>query len=122
MDKLEKAEFKKRFQVIATRAIIRAIIFTIGQAVEKNKTGKIIIGGYQFIMNHADTRQWRNLPKEVQIASLNIPSNRRQNFKLLLYFPGSSYKKEFIINPKKNTLIIVSAPTREKVHFYKIEL
>ncbi len=116
MDILEKAEFKKRLPSILMKAITRAVVLTLAQS-KTGKGGKLLIGGYQFLMNRADTRQWKNLPKEVQVASLKVTSKS----KLIISIPGGE-KKEFEVSSDKNTIIFVSAPTKGKVSFYKVEI
>ncbi len=121
MDLLEKIEFKKRFQAIALRAVVRALIFTLGQ-LETKKTAKKVIAGYHFIMNRADTRQWRNLPKEVQIASVDLTNFSEKKAILTLRNPQSQEEKLISINTEKSTLIVVSCPDENTFEVFKREL
>lgn len=117
-DRLEKTEFKKRLQAIAFRAIVRAMLFTIAQ--DKTGTfGATLIGGYHFLMNHADTRQWRNMPKEVQIARIRMPVRKNT---ISIFKPGGELIKTFKINPNKNVIVFVNAIAKDEVTVHKIEI
>ncbi len=71
MDKIIKTEFKKRFNAIMLRAIARTVTQTVIQYQLRKRGGLIggLIGSvYQGVMNRADTRQWKLLPKNFHIA------------------------------------------------------
>ena len=105
MDKIIKAEFKKRFPVIMTRAIIRTTAQTLMQYELQRQGGLLggIIGAvYQGYMNKADTRQWKNLPKNFQIA--RIPMT---NPLLSIDFAQSQKHLEFNLDVNKNHIIFV---------------
>jgi hypothetical protein len=123
LDRLEKTEFKKRFPSIALRAVSRAILFTLAQGALSQKKSETfgaagIIGMYQFLMNHADTRQWENLPKEIQIAKLRI--KKKQKIKIMT--PKGKLIKEIVASPGRNMIIFVNAFERDKVTVYKAQI
>ena len=105
MDKIIKAEFQKRFPTIMTRAIIRTTTQTLMQYELQKKGGLLggIIGAvYQGFMNRTDTRQWKNLPKNFQIA--RIPMT---NPLLSINFSKSQKHLEFNLDVNKNHIIFV---------------
>jgi hypothetical protein len=123
LDRLEKTEFKKRFPSIALRAVSRAILFTLAQGALSQKKSETfgaagIIGMYQFLMNHADTRQWENLPKEIQIAKLRI--KKKQKIKIMT--PKGKLIKEIVASPGRNMIVFVNAFERDKVTVYKAQI
>ena len=108
MDKIIKTEFKKRFPTVMTRAITRTVAQSLMQYQLRKQGGLIggILGAvYQGFMNRADTRQWRLLPKNFQIARVKLTSpsvaiSTSLNKKLL----------KFNLNPNKNHIIFVRIP------------
>ena len=77
MDKIIKAEFQKRFPTVMTRAITRTVAQSLLQYQMQKQGGLLggIVGAvYQGFMNRADTRQWRLLPKDFQIARIPLTS------------------------------------------------
>lgn len=78
MDKIIKTEFKKRFPTVMARAITRTVAQSLLQYQLRKHGGLIggIVGAvYQGFMNRADTRQWRLLPKDFQIARIPLTSS-----------------------------------------------
>lgn len=76
MDNVIKTEFKKRFPMIVTEAVLNMIVKTIAQKQLSDNGG--LIGGlagalYQGLTNKADVRSWTALPKEFQ--SLRVKLN-----------------------------------------------
>ncbi len=108
MDKIIKAEFKKRFPTIVTRAITRTVAQSMLQYQLKKNTGLIggLIGAvYQGFMNRADTRQWKQLPKNFQIARVELTSAN-----LSVLTPRGGKLVELNVNPNKNHIIFVRVP------------
>ncbi len=108
MDKIIKAEFQKRFPLVMTRAIIRTTTHTMMQYQLQKEGGLLggIVGAvYQGFMNRADTRQWKNLPKNFQIARVPMMSP-----KLSINFSGSQKHLEFNLDVNKNHIIFVRVP------------
>jgi len=116
MDKVIKTEFKKRFPTIMTRAIIRTVTQTMIQYQMKKRGGLIggILGAvYQGVMNRADTRQWRSLPKDFQIArvELNAPM-------VTILTPNQNKLIDLKLNPRKNHIVFVRIPTKNAEVIY----
>ena len=110
MDKIIKAEFQKRFSTIMTRAITRTVSQSLMQHKLKKEGG--LIGGllgtvYQGFMNRADTRQWRGLPKNFQIARVPMTDNL-----LSINFPSSKKHLEFNLDSNKNHILFVRIATK----------
>ena len=108
MDTVIKTEFKKRFQTIVTRAMLRTITQTVIQKQLKDKAG--FLGGlfgaiYQAAMNKADTRMWQSLPKEFQVARL---ASSKQ---VTLYSPTQKRLASIHTDPTKSYIIFISMPT-----------
>ena len=108
MDKIIKAEFKKRFPTIMTRAITRTVAQSIIQYQLRKRGGLFggIVGSvYQGFMNRADTRQWKQLPKNFQIArvELTLP-------KLTISTPRGGKLVEIKINPNSNYMVFLRVP------------
>jgi len=71
MDRIVKAEFKKRFDMVVTRAIARTVTQAIIQKQLQDHFGWFgALAGvaYQATMNRADLRIWDSLPKDFQVA------------------------------------------------------
>ena len=75
MDNVIKTEFKKRFPLIVTEAILNTIVKTVAQKQLADKGG--LVGGlvgalYQGLTNKADVRSWTALPKEFQSVRITL--------------------------------------------------
>ena len=75
MDNVIKTEFKKRFPMIVTEAVLNTVIKTVAQKQLKDKGG--IVGGivgslYQGLTNKSDVRSWTALPKEFQSTRVTL--------------------------------------------------
>ncbi len=111
MDKIIKTEFKKRFPVVLTRAITRTIAQSMLQHQLKKNGGLLggIIGAvYQGFMNRADTRQWRQLPKNFQIARVELNSST-----LSVLTPRGGKLAELKINPNMNHFVFLRVPRHD---------
>jgi len=118
MDRIVKAEFKKRFDGIVLRALQRAVVQTIIQKQLHDRLG--LLGGiaaaiYQAGMNRADLRSWDMLPKEFQVARI------RSGRKIIIKTPQKTEIANITTDPKKNYIIFVHIPTSksEPVITYK---
>jgi hypothetical protein len=110
MDKVIKTEFKKRFPIVMARAITRTVAQSIMQYQLKKQGGLIggLIGAvYQGFMNRADTRQWNMLPKDFQIARIEL-----SNPKLSITSPGGNRKIILNIDRNKNHIVYVRIPNQ----------
>jgi len=108
MDKIVKAEFQKRFPTVMTRAIIRTVTQSMIQY-QMRKQGGLLLGlvgaVYQGIMNRADTRQWKTLPKNFQVARVPLDEPL-----LSVDFPNSVKKLNFNLDINKNHIIFIRIP------------
>ncbi|GEM_PF-336011 len=71
MDRIIKAEFKKRFDLVVTRALARTVTQAIIQKQLQDHFGifgTLVGAAYQAVMNQADIRIWDSLPKDFQVA------------------------------------------------------
>jgi len=107
MDKVVKTEFKKRFPLIMTRAIARTVTQSLIQYQLKRNVG--LVGGimgvaYQGFMNRADTRQWRQLPKNFQIARVELKSSD-----LTIENPKNAEIVKLNLDKNKNHIVFVRA-------------
>jgi hypothetical protein len=118
MDRIVKTEFKKRFPLIVTRAVTRTVVQTLIQRQLQKRTGYIggILGAvYQGIMNEADKRIWKSLPKEFDIAKI------KSGEKLLITTPEGKKVFELKTSPLNNYIVFVTIPTshHEPIISYK---
>jgi hypothetical protein len=60
---------------------------------------------YQLATNIADTRSWQTLPKEIQIARINMPSGRT----LRVATPDGSWQQEVTVIPGQVVVIYVKS-------------
>lgn len=75
MDRVIKTEFKKRLPLIASEAVASAIVKTIAnKELEKQGglVGSLIGTAFHAITNKADVRSWSALPKNFQVARIEI--------------------------------------------------
>jgi len=103
-DRVVKTEFKKRFDYVVLRALMRTAVQTILQKQLQDKAGDFggVLGAlYQGAMNRADTRIWERLPKEVQIARVQTTNH-------LAIYAKDKKIFELSTNPNKNYLIFVT--------------
>jgi len=110
MDKVIKTEFKKRFPVVMARAITRTVAQSLMQYELKKQGGLIggLIGAvYQGFMNRADTRQWNMLPKDFQIARIELT-----NPKLSIMSPAGDRKITLSVNRNQNHIVYIRIPNQ----------
>jgi hypothetical protein len=107
MDNVIKSEFKKDLPNIKARAIASAVAKTaiqVGLKEEDNLMGDLF-AVYQAISTRADTRIWSSLPKEFQLAKVDMPVNGI----LEVYVGGSMYKVN--IGKVNNAIVTIKVPT-----------
>ncbi len=77
MDNVIKSEFKKDLPNIKARAIASAVAKTAIQVSLKEEDNLIgdIFAVYQAVSTRADTRIWSSLPKEFQLAKVDMPAD-----------------------------------------------
>jgi len=87
IDRVVQTEFKKDFPLKVTEAVISSITKGFIQYKAKEKlglAGSLAAGIYQAATTRADTRMWTALPKEIQVARIRPPADR----KLIIKGPG----------------------------------
>ncbi len=121
MDRVIQTEFKKDFKGILTRAIISATSKAVAQyALSKNGDGgtqvaSLLVAAYSFATTAADVRIWTTLPKDFQVARLDIPENRR-----ITISPPGGQSFQIEIPPCNNSLVYVKIPFRQAKPVYDI--
>lgn len=121
MDRVIQTEFKKDFKGILTRAIISATSKAVAQYALSRKgdnsaqLASLLMAAYSFATTAADVRIWTTLPKNFQVARLNIPEDRR----ITISPPGgNSFQIE--IPPCNNSLVYVKIPFHQAKPVYDI--
>ncbi len=107
MDNVIKSEFKKDLPNIKARAIASAVAKTaiqVGLKEEDNLMGDLF-AVYQAISTRADTRIWSSLPKEFQLAKVDMPTDGM----LKVYVGGRMYKVN--IGKTNNAIVTIKVPT-----------
>lgn len=110
MDKIIKTEFKKRFPIIMARAIARTVTQSTIQYELRERNGAMggLLGAiYQDIMNRADIRQWKLLPKNFQIAKIKLTSPT-----VSIYTPGHIKLIELNVDQNVNHIVFIRIPER----------
>ena len=86
MDSVVLAEFKSQMPAMIARTVASTLIkagaaYAVSESTKKNRlTNSIMRLGttlYQAVMNQADERSWRTLPKEVQYCRIKTPADGR---------------------------------------------
>lgn len=120
MDRVIQTEFEKDFKGILTRAIISATSKAIAQYALKKQGNSgammsLVAAAYTLATTAADVRIWTTLPKDFQVARMNIPENRQ----ITISPPGgNSFQIE--IPPCNNALVYVRIPFRQAKPVYDI--
>ena len=108
MDRVVQTEFKKKYPMVLTRAIVSTLVKTTIQYVAKKKMGDLaglaaaIIQG---ATTSADVRIWTGLPKEFQMARISAPKDG----KLVIETPGGQ-KLPLEVPQGRNALVYVKIP------------
>jgi len=110
MDRVIQTEFKMRYPLIVTRAVISMLMKTYTQYLAQKHFGNI--GGllaaiYQLATTAADIRMWTALPKEFQVAKIATP----EGGSVIIATPGGKTYKVSVPR-EKNSLIYVKIPTK----------
>lgn len=121
MDNLIATEFKKELPGIITREVSRVAIKTYLQYEMQNNYGDLgglLSGLYQAATTATDVRSWSLLPKNFQLAHLEIPNNRQ----ITVQLPTN---ESFIVNvPRESNNVILYirlvAPNVEPVYDFII--
>ncbi|MCS7032504.1 MAG: hypothetical protein NZ561_00750, partial [Phycisphaerae bacterium] len=117
MDAIIAREYKNELPLIITRAVIRSVSkmvvqYATAKALEDEDPyvqllGRAAVAIYSAATNQADTRTWRTLPKNVQLASFPPPSDGQ----VLLEFPDGRMITSVSVDPNRATLIWVRCPS-----------
>ena len=110
MDRVVQTEFKMRYPLIVTRAVISMLIKTSVQYMAQKNFGNIgglLAAVYQLATTAADIRMWTALPKEFQVAKIATP----EGGSVIIATPGGK-TYNVSVPKKKNSLIYVKIPTK----------
>lgn len=86
MDQIVATEFEQRMPAIVTRTLLSVLAKEIASKQVRDELGDlglILTSVYKFVVNRADTRTWRTLPKEFQVAVLDYPEDGQVHLRLL---------------------------------------
>ena len=117
MERVIQTEFKKEFSLILTKAIIGATTKAVIQYSLRDQDPLIRLAAlaHTLITTTADVRMWTSLPKEFQVARIDMPADRR----VQITVPGKEIKT--IELPEcKNVIIYVKLPVVSGVPVYDI--
>ena len=117
MDRVIQTEFKKEYTMILTRAIVNATAKAVIQYAVKDQDPMIRLAAIAgtALTNVADVRMWTTLPKNFQVAKVEIP----QDGKISITIPGSEIK-EITLQECKNAIVYVKLPIVAGVPTYDI--
>jgi hypothetical protein len=116
MDAVITREFKNNFPSIMAKAVASAVTKAVA-ATAANLAAKqadnpwvslatqVTTAAYQLATNIADTRSWQTLPKEIQIARMNMPAGRT----LRVATPDGAWQQEVTIIPGHVVVIYVKS-------------
>ena len=110
MDRVIQTEFKMRYPLIITRAVISMLMKTYTQYLAQKHFGNIgglLAAVYQLTTTAADIRMWTALPKEFQVAKIATP----EGGSVIITTPGGK-AYNVSVPKKKNSLIYVKIPTK----------
>ena len=108
MDRVVLTEFKYSYNDIVTRAIFSALLKTYVQYEVGKRAGEyasLAAGFLQSYLTKADTRIWKNLPKEYQVLKVKMPKSKNLTLNI------GSKKIDLDLRDAKNAIIFVRKPT-----------
>jgi len=116
MDAVITREFKNNFPSIMAKAVAaavtKAVASTAANVAAKQSDNPWVslatqatTAAYQLATNIADTRSWQTLPKEMQIARMNMPNGRN----LRLSTPDGAWQQEVSVIPGHVVVIYVKS-------------
>jgi uncharacterized protein len=116
MDRVVQTEFKKTYPMVLTRAIASALIKTYTQYLAKEVMEEVAgdlagnlagwaFGAFQALTTSADIRIWTALPKEFQIAKIEVPNNG-----ILSVETPTNYRINIKVPKDKNSLVYIKIP------------
>jgi len=97
MERVIKTEFEKEYPGVFTRAIVSATLKAATQyALQENSgsTAAMLMAIYSYASTAADCRIWSSLPKNFQVARLEMPQSR----KILITPASNAYQSGFEVD------------------------
>ncbi len=119
LDRVVQTEFKKEFPYKVTEAVISTIAKGAIQYEARRQgglAGALAAGVYQAATTRADKRIWSALPKEVQVARIRPPANR----KLTIKSPGLTEPLEVELPDSQFSIVYVKASAPGSLPVYQI--
>ncbi|WP_313314025.1 COG3014 family protein [Stutzerimonas nitrititolerans] len=119
LDRVVQTEFKKEFPYKVTEAVISTIAKGAIQYEARRQgglAGALAAGVYQAATTRADKRIWSALPKEVQVARIRPPANR----KLTIKSPGLAEPLEVELPDSQFSIIYIKASAPGSQPIYQI--
>ena len=110
MDRVVQTEFKMRFPLIVTKAVISMLMKIHAQYVAQKKYGNmggLLAAVYQFATTAADIRMWTALPKEFQVARIFTPVSG-----LVTIATPDGETRNVSVPGNRNSLIYVKIPQK----------
>ncbi len=118
MDRVVQAEFKKRFKIILTRAILGAIAKVSAQYFANKSLGDLgsfAMAIYQFSTISSDTRSWRSLPKQFELIKTQLPADGKVDIK-----DNNGHSLILQVPKDKNSVIFLRKPSMQARLNYQI--
>ena len=119
LDRVVQTEFKKEFPYKVTEAVISTIAKGAIQYEARRQgglAGALAAGVYQAATTRADKRIWSALPKEVQVARIRPPANR----KLTIKSPDLAEPLEVELPDSQFSIVYVKASAPGSLPVYQI--
>lgn len=119
MDRVVQTEFKKEFPLKVTEAVISTLTKGLvqHQAGEHfGPAGSLLAGIYQVATTRADTRIWTALPKDVQIARVRPPKDRR----LMISAPGMLTPLQIELPDRQFSVVYIKASAAGATPVYQV--
>lgn len=119
IDRVVQTEFKREFPFKVTEAVISTLTKGVIQYQARKDgglAGALAAGIYQAVTTRADTRIWTALPKEVQVARVRRPADR----KLTLNGPGLQAPLQIELPDAQFSIVYVKAAAPGTQPVYQI--
>ena len=112
IDRIVGSEFKERLPIIVTQEIISAAVkagATYALRESAGSYGQLAGIIYQASSTSADTRSWRTMPREVQVARVPTPDNGRLRFAL----DNDRNIGRINVTPGESNIVVITIPSTE---------
>lgn len=119
IDRVVQTEFKKEFPYQVTQAVVSTITKGIIQyqaRKELGAAGSLMATVYQIATTRADTRIWTALPKDIQVARIRPPADR----KLTVKAPGLAEPITIELPDSQFSIVYVKATTPGSQPVYQV--